>query len=88
VPSLRRHSLAAGVAALLVEAGSFGSAIHVGQEQLSDDALRSAIARLQAAMAPADLIVTDDQQLVALAGHDTPPQLVDTSLVRVKTLGN
>jgi hypothetical protein len=43
------------------------------------------VARLQAATAPADLIVTDDQYVVALAARDTPPQLVDTSLVRVNS---
>jgi 4-amino-4-deoxy-L-arabinose transferase-like glycosyltransferase len=86
VPWLGRHlSLVKGLAALLVLAGSLGSALYVHQKQLSDDSLRPAVARLQAATAPADLIVTDDQYVVALAGRDTPPQLVDTSLVRINS---
>ncbi len=85
-PTLRRHlSLAAGLAALLVLTGSLGSALYVRQRQLSDDSLGPAVARLQAATAPADLIVTDDQYLVALASRDTPPDLVDTSMVRVNS---
>jgi hypothetical protein len=32
---------------------------------------------------PAGLMVTDDQYVAALAGRDTPPELVDTSLVRI-----
>jgi hypothetical protein len=74
VPWLGCHlSLVKGLAALLVLAGSLGSALYVHQKQLSDDSLRPAVAGLQAATAPADLIVTDDQYVVALAGRDTPP---------------
>jgi 4-amino-4-deoxy-L-arabinose transferase-like glycosyltransferase len=32
---------------------------------------------------PDGLVVTDDQYVAALAGRDTPPELVDTSLVRI-----
>jgi 4-amino-4-deoxy-L-arabinose transferase-like glycosyltransferase len=81
----RKLSLVRGLAALLVLAGSLGSALYVHQQQFSDDSLRPAVARLQAATRPADLVVTDDQYLVALAGRDTPPQLVDTSLVRINS---
>jgi 4-amino-4-deoxy-L-arabinose transferase-like glycosyltransferase len=34
---------------------------------------------------PAGPVVTDDQYVAALAGRDTPPELVDTSLVRIAT---
>ena len=34
---------------------------------------------------PSGLVVTDDQYVAALAGRDTPPELVDTSLVRIAT---
>jgi hypothetical protein len=30
-------------------------------------------------------VVSDDQYIVALANRDTPPQLVDTSLVRIRS---
>jgi hypothetical protein len=55
----------------------------VHHNQFSDESLRPAVARLQALTAPSDLVVTDDQYVAALAGRDTPPQLVDTSMVRV-----
>jgi hypothetical protein len=81
----RKLSLLTRLAVLLVLAGSIGSALYVRQQQLSDDSLRPAVARLQAATGAGDLVVTDDQYLVALAGRDTPPQLVDTSLVRINS---
>jgi 4-amino-4-deoxy-L-arabinose transferase-like glycosyltransferase len=34
---------------------------------------------------PSGIVVTDDQYVAALAGRDTPPELVDTSLVRIGT---
>jgi hypothetical protein len=34
---------------------------------------------------PSGPMVTDDQYVAALAGRDTPPELVDTSLVRIAT---
>ena len=34
---------------------------------------------------PSGPVVTDDQYVTALAGRDTPPELVDTSLVRIST---
>jgi hypothetical protein len=40
---------------------------------------------LQDKTLPSGLVVTDDQDVVALAGRDTPPELVDTSLVRIAT---
>jgi Dolichyl-phosphate-mannose-protein mannosyltransferase len=38
---------------------------------------------LAGATQPGDLVVADDQYIAALAGRDVPPQLVDTSLVRI-----
>jgi 4-amino-4-deoxy-L-arabinose transferase-like glycosyltransferase len=69
---------------VLLAAGA-GAAALVHQRQVSDDSLRPAVARLQAETAPSQLVITDDQYLAALAGRDTPPQLVDTSLVRVSS---
>jgi 4-amino-4-deoxy-L-arabinose transferase-like glycosyltransferase len=40
---------------------------------------------LQDKALPKGLLVTDDQYVAALAGRDTPPELVDTSLVRIAT---
>jgi 4-amino-4-deoxy-L-arabinose transferase-like glycosyltransferase len=70
--------------ALLV-AASAAAAIDVHVHQQSDARLQAAVARLQATTRPSDLLVSDDQYLLALAGRDTPPQLVDTSLVRVSS---
>jgi hypothetical protein len=41
------------------------------------------VAALRGATGPGDLVVTDDQFVAALAGRSVPPELVDTSFVRV-----
>jgi hypothetical protein len=43
------------------------------------------VAALDAHTAPGDLVITDDQFAVALAGREVPPQLVDTSFVRAES---
>jgi len=43
----------------------------------------SMVSALDAFTAPGDLVVGDDQYVVALANRSTPPQLVDTSGVRI-----
>jgi hypothetical protein len=40
---------------------------------------------LDRATRPIDLVVTDDQYVAALAGRSVPPDLVDTSFVRIST---
>jgi hypothetical protein len=40
---------------------------------------------LAASTQPGDLVVADDQYIAALASRDVPPQLVDTSLVRIQS---
>jgi hypothetical protein len=40
---------------------------------------------LQDHATPQGIVVTDDQYVAALAGRETPPELVDTSLVRIAT---
>jgi 4-amino-4-deoxy-L-arabinose transferase-like glycosyltransferase len=84
LPALRSFDarLAVVPAALLL-AASLGAAALVHQHQMSDGSLRPAVARLQAVTRPSEPIVTDDQYLAALAGRDTPPELVDTSMVRL-----
>ncbi len=42
-------------------------------------------ADLRAAIAPDQQVVTDGQFIAALANRDTPPALVDTSMVRIET---
>ncbi|HEV8194495.1 MAG TPA: glycosyltransferase family 39 protein, partial [Ktedonobacterales bacterium] len=48
------------------------------------DQLEMALA-LRAASAPGDLVVSDDQYVAGLADRNVPPELVDTSLVRLYT---
>jgi hypothetical protein len=47
--------------------------------------VEATVAALRASTAPGDLVISDDQFATALAGRSTPPELVDTSLVRVKS---
>lgn len=42
-------------------------------------------AAIAASTQPGDLIVSDDQYVVALADRDVPPELVDTSTVRIQS---
>ena len=43
------------------------------------------VAALRANVPPGSLVVSDDQTTVAQAGLDAPPELVDTSLVRINS---
>jgi 4-amino-4-deoxy-L-arabinose transferase-like glycosyltransferase len=43
------------------------------------------MAALTAFTIPGELVVTDDPYIVAQAGHSVPPELVDTSHVRIRT---
>ena len=43
------------------------------------------VSEISAGTRPGDLVATDAQFLTALAGRDTPPWLVDTSLVRINS---
>jgi hypothetical protein len=76
---------AAGAAllALAVLAASAASARAVAGVQRPESDAGSLAAALRAATGPGDLVVTDDQFAAAQAGRDTPPELVDTSFVRV-----
>jgi 4-amino-4-deoxy-L-arabinose transferase-like glycosyltransferase len=72
-----------GAAVVVIVALSFWGAWRIQLGQMSDSHFRLAAAGIQAATSPSAPVVTDDQYLAALAGRNTPPQLVDTSLVRV-----
>ena len=41
--------------------------------------------RYRASTAPGDIVVTDDQYVAGLADRDVPPELVDTSQVRLQS---
>jgi hypothetical protein len=72
-----------GAVVVVIVALSFWGAWRIQLGQMSDSHFRLAAAGIQAATNPSGPVVTDDQYLAALAGRNTPPQLVDTSLVRV-----
>jgi 4-amino-4-deoxy-L-arabinose transferase-like glycosyltransferase len=53
--------------------------------QPESPAMLEMAAALRATSLPGDYVVTDDQLLAGLADRDVPPQLVDTSLVRIQS---
>lgn len=58
-----------------------GSSLRAGISTSNQDKLDA----LQAFTTPGEVIVTDDQYLAATSGHTVPPELVDTSIVRIRT---
>jgi 4-amino-4-deoxy-L-arabinose transferase-like glycosyltransferase len=72
------------VAALAVVVMSAASALYVHEDQTPDALRKDAVAAQRAATGSGDLVISDDQYSVALAGRATPPSLVDTSKVRVQ----
>jgi 4-amino-4-deoxy-L-arabinose transferase-like glycosyltransferase len=84
--SRRRIGAAAG-ALLAVGVAGLATGILALQSPATADTVRAAVAVLQRATRPGDLLLTDDQWAVAAAGRDTPPELVDTSFVRLDSEG-
>src|SRR5579884_1712959 len=75
--------LAAGGLALVAVVAWTGSFLYVRSLQQPPATRAAAVAALRSATTPDQPVVTDDQFAAALAGRNTPPQLVDTSEVRV-----
>ena len=75
-----RTALAAGVAVLLGTSISSAALIRSLQQPPGP-----AVAALRSYTAPGDLVLTDDQYGAALADRAVPPELVDTSFVRVRS---
>jgi 4-amino-4-deoxy-L-arabinose transferase-like glycosyltransferase len=84
LPSLRHPDarLIAALGTVLLGVGVASTALAY-EQQTPNDTMQPAVARLQATTSPSDLVITDDQYLAAMADRNTPPQLVDTSMVRV-----
>jgi 4-amino-4-deoxy-L-arabinose transferase-like glycosyltransferase len=81
---LMAGTLVALGATLLV--GLWLDARQIRADSVYDGGRRAQMAQaLQDHAIPSGLVVTDDQYVAALAGRDTPPELVDTSLVRIAT---
>jgi hypothetical protein len=80
-----RTRAAAGAIVAVVALGTVMSAVQAMHEpKRSVTADKQMVAALRAVTRPGDLVVADDQFLVAAAGRDVPPPLVDTSRTRFK----
>jgi hypothetical protein len=78
---IRRPATWMGVACVAALAGVV---VATSVRLAHDDGTSAADARrLAALLPPGAMVVTDDQATAAAAGLDTPPGLVDTSLVRI-----
>jgi hypothetical protein len=69
--------------ALVVVWGIFAGLIQLPAAAAVPVSETRAAQALAAVTQPGDLVVADDQFIVGLAGRDVPPQLVDTSEVRI-----
>jgi hypothetical protein len=78
-------SAAAATVAALVLAASIAGAVWVRTLQTPESAVEPTELALRPATARGDLVVTDDQYTAALADRSTPPDLVDTSAVRIES---
>ena len=72
----------ATVTACVVSALTYMWTYRPAQSPGGDDRV---VAALRANVPPGSLVVSDDQTTVAQAGLDAPPELVDTSLVRINS---
>ncbi|HEY4025974.1 MAG TPA: hypothetical protein VGO86_06050 [Candidatus Dormibacteraeota bacterium] len=84
IPVRRSAAVVAGCV-LLVASVASGLFVRSLQAPLGADG--PVVAALRADTTPADLVITDDQFAAALADRSTPPELVDTSFVRVQSGG-
>lgn len=78
-----RRRWPAPLVALLLVVATMVSALYVRSLATPDATRLRAIAALRAATRHSELLITDDQYSAALARRATPPELVDTSQVRV-----
>ncbi len=76
----RTRLVAAG--AVLLLGVSLASRVVVSEQRPPD---QPAVDRIAQLAGPGQEVITDDQFGAALAGRDTPPELVDTSMVRVES---
>lgn len=79
-----QYALPALLAVLLLGIGLSG--IDDAVAAAPPTAVQMQVARaLEGLTVPTDVVASDDQYVVALAGRNVPPELVDTSLVRIKS---
>lgn len=84
-----RPSLGMAVVGVMVVITLIGLLRGIGADQMASQPqpalTQTIVVALQAFTAPNDLIVSDDEYVVALANRSVPPQLVDTSQVRISS---
>jgi 4-amino-4-deoxy-L-arabinose transferase-like glycosyltransferase len=80
-----RRRLVVAALAVATMASSVASLAYVRSLQQPPPTRQATVAALQSAILPSELVVTDDQFVAALANRSTPPELVDTSEVRVES---
>ena len=93
LPSLSRHStrLTLGVLPVMLVVGILALNLYTNLDQplgmpAGDAARLSQVADdLRLLTTPQQSVITDDQYIATLAGRDVPPELVDTSTVRITT---
>jgi 4-amino-4-deoxy-L-arabinose transferase-like glycosyltransferase len=73
------------VAGAVLAGATLASAFWVGTQARPASDAQAEVSALRAVAGPGDLVVTDDQFAAVLADRSTPPELVDTSLVRVRS---
>jgi hypothetical protein len=73
------------VGAALLLTGTVMAAFYIRSLQTPDWSVRPAVTALDAATVPGQVVISDDQFAAALADRSTPPELVDTSQVRVQS---
>jgi hypothetical protein len=81
-----QRRIAAGAVACLAATGLVVG-LRALDQPFTADTVRQAVAVLQQQTRPGDVVFTDDQWAVAAADRDTPPELVDTSFVRLDSEG-
>jgi 4-amino-4-deoxy-L-arabinose transferase-like glycosyltransferase len=87
-PGAKRLGLAATLALLAVASGT-GLLVNLRQSEMARRPPSASeldmVKALQTATAPGDVVLSDNQYVAALANRDVPPQMVDTSFVRIKS---
>lgn len=82
---LTSDTLAWALVALVVVWSATASLVETRHDARPSASAANAAAALASVTQPGDLVVTDDQAIAGLADRDVPPDLVDTSLVRIQS---
>lgn len=83
--AVRRMGLAIAAVTLVVVVASLFLGLKTVRQAMKapPSEIQAQVAAIQTFTSPGEVIVTDDQFIAAYAGHSVPPELVDTSYVRI-----